>query len=211
VIDRVRADLNETTAGFWTDAQLIKWTDEAVKDIIYKTRCTETGVSTTTLQNAVRTYSLSSVTFLDVEKVEHDSGVTTDPQQVFDLDRAMFRNLRYGREKETGRPKVFSVWNNALYIWPIPANTSSDTYSGTTLYIYYIPRPSGVTTTTSVIETPAYFDVAVYDYVKAKALAKDGQASADYFMKSYTQRLMDYVVNVLRRNIFEYPSQQTQP
>lgn len=210
-IDRVRSDLNEVTASFWTDTQLIKWMDEAVKEIVYKTRCLETGTSTIVLHTLDRSYPFSGTTILDVEKVEHDTGVTWvytgsgstrfDTSYIMDLERQPFRNLRAGQEKETGRPKVFSIWNNRIYFYPI----ADESQAGTSLYVYYVPVPSGVTVSTSTIETPSYFDGAIYDYVKAKALLKDGNPNADYFLKSFNQRIVDYIVNVLRRNVFEYP------
>jgi hypothetical protein len=211
VIDRVRADLNETTASFWTDTQLVKWMDEAVKEIVYKTRCVETGTSLYVVKALDRYVPFSGSTMLDIEKVEHESGVTWvytgsgstrfDTNYIMDLERQPFRNLRSGNDKETGRPKVFSVWNNRIYFYPI----ADEAQAGTTLYVYYIPYPTGVTASASPIETPSYFDLAIYDYVKAKALLKDSNPNADYFLKSFNQRIVDYIVNVLRRNVFEYP------
>lgn len=215
IIDRARANLAERTADFWTDADIIQWTNSAVWEIVDQTRCLETGVSTITLQSLTRSYSMSGLTWIDVEKVEYDSGVTWEqagsgattfnPLYIYDLDRAPFINLRLGREKETGTPKVFSVWNNSIYLWPMPDTT----IAGTTCYVYYVPLPSGVTTGASAIETPSYFDSAILDYVVAQAWYKaENVKRGDYFLALFYKRLKTYLVNVLRRNLFELPQNQ---
>lgn len=212
IIDRARADVAERVTDFWTDGDFIQWINEAVKEIVYQTRCLETGTSTIVLQDSTRYYPLSGITFLDIEKVEYDSGVTWitvssgvtkyDPLYIYDLDRARFINLREGKEKETGKPKVFAVWNNNIYFWPIP----DISIAGTTTYVYYVPLPSGITSATSAIETPSYFDSAILDYVRAQAWYKAEYVKrAQYFEARFLSRIRAYLVNVLRRNLFELP------
>lgn len=214
IIDRVRGDMAERTADFWADSDIIRWVNEAVKEIVYQTRCLETGVSTVVLTALGRSYSLSSLTWLDIEKVEYDSGVTWvassgttkfDPLYIYDLDRAAFINLRFGKEKETGKPKIFAIWNNSLYLWPMPDST----IAGTTCYVYYVPLPTGVTSGASSIETPSYFDSAILDYVRAQAWYKAEYVTrAKYFEARFFQRIKAYLVNILRRNLFEMPQPQ---
>ncbi|KKL27769.1 hypothetical protein LCGC14_2381860, partial [marine sediment metagenome] len=181
-IDRIRYDLNEITAiggntGYWKDPALIFWIDEAVDEIASRTRVLESGASNIIVIADTRSYSITG-TFLDVEKAEYDigvSGVTTKTSQIYDLDRVPFAKLRLGHEKEKGYPKAFSVWDNTLYIWPIPRDDPSGksgvTMSGNTIYVYNISFPSGVTNSSSAIETPRYFDTAIRFYVIGKALA----------------------------------------
>jgi hypothetical protein len=201
IIDRVRRDLNETTAGFWTDTELIQWIDEAVREVVYRTRCLESGVSNIIVIEDTRSYSITS-SFLDIEKVEYDMGLsdsTVHKTQIYDLDRVPFSNLRYGHEKERGDPKVFSVWADTLYIWPIPRSDQS----GNTLYLYQVPLPSGVTNSSSQIETPSYFDIAILHYVKGRALLKDGQDEGKDYLKLFYDMLNQYIVNIQRREIIQ--------
>ena len=195
VIDRARVDLNEATASFWSDAAILRWTDEAVKEVVYKTRCLETGASTAVIASQSRTFSLSSIDFLDIEKVEYNSGATSGKTTIYDLTRVPFGNLRYQQEKEEGNPKNFAVWNDTIYIWPIPGSAQS----GTTLYIYYVPEPSGVTATTSTIETPTYFDGAILDYIKGRALERDEDPGAKYYLDKFDNRLLEYMMKVQKR------------
>lgn len=214
IIDRVRIDVAEANADFWADADFIQWTNEAVREIVNQTRCLETGVSTIVLYPFGRSYSLSALSWIDVEKVEYDSGVTWihssgttrfNPLYIYDLDRVPFIKLRQGNEKETGTPKVFAVWNNSLYVWPMPDTTQA----GTTCYAYYVPLPSGVTSAASSIETPSYFDSAILDYVRGKAWYKAEYVKrGEYFMKLFYAKIQTYLVNIMRRNVFELPQPQ---
>lgn len=200
IIDRVRNDLNETTASFWTNTDLLQWINEAVNTINSRTRCLESGVSNVIVVENTRSYSITS-SFLDIEKVEYDiglSGNTTQKSQIYDLERVPFFNLRYGVEKERGDPKTYSVWNNTLYVFPIPGSTQA----GNTIYLYAVTAPSGVTVTTSQIETPKYFDDAILLYVKSKALSKDKQdGKADAYMKLFDAYCDRYRVDVMRREL----------
>jgi len=205
IIDRARANLAERTADFWTDADIVQWTNEAVREIVSQTRCLETGTSTIVLSAYGRSYPLSGLSWIDVEKVEYYSGVTSDPLQYYDLDRAPFINMRLGNEKEKGKPKVFAVWNNSVYLWPVPTSVEA----GTTCFVYYVPLPSGVTSAASSIETPSYFDAAILDYVLAQAWYKAEYVTrAKFFEARFLSRIKAYLVNILRRNVFDLPQAQ---
>jgi len=221
ILDRVRYDLNEIIApsggtGYWKDPELIYYMDEAVREIVYQTRCLETGVSNIIVIADARTYTIadtiSGVSWLDIEKVEYDiglSGNTTDYPQIFDLDRVPFSNLRYGKEKEFALPKSYSVWNNTLYIFPIPRDdpASGVTMSGNTIYLYAITKPSGVTNSSSKIETPAFFDFAIRDYVKAKAYEKSPytETRAPFYFEKFMKRIKEYQDKIMKRNVATAP------
>lgn len=202
IIDRVRYDLRETadsgTTLFWSDTEIIQWTNEAVVEIVNRTRCLESAALEIVVQANDRDYSISG-NWLDIEKVEYDigvSGVTTKKSQVYDLERAPFRMLRFNQEKEIGDPKTFSIWNDTLYVFPIPRSAQS----GNTLYVYRATLPSGVTTASSPIETPAYFDPAILYYVKGKALFKEGnEANGFFYMQLFNSMVSTYRKDIMRR------------
>lgn len=206
VITRVRADLNEASASFWTEANLLQWIDEAVWEVVNRTQPLESGVSDIIVIENTRFYSIpstiSGVSFGSVVKVEYDmglSGNTIRQPQIYDLTRVPFTKLRGNEEKEKGNPKTFSVWANNLYIWPIPRSTQA----GNTIYIYNAGFPSGVTATASPIETPAYFDLALLHYVKAKGLFRDRQeAKAGGYLKMFYDMIEYYRQNIMKRDIF---------
>lgn len=69
-------------------------------------------------------------------------------------------------------------------VYPIPAT------SGTSAIVYMVPKPSGVTATTSAIETPAVYDRALIIYATAQAFYKDGKFGfGDRLMQQYTSEL----------------------
>ena len=196
VIDTVRADLNEATEAFWADSEFITWMDEAITDITNKTRCMETAPFSILLAENDYDYAITP-SFLDIETVIYDSGDTTSNIQIYALERVDLRIL--GHERETGRPKEYCLWNDTMLLWPVPDSTAS----GDSVYLYTISLPSGVTTSISPIETPAYFDPAVIDFVKAQAYYKDTRISlGNYHMSLYTEKIKAYFESIVnRRNI----------
>jgi hypothetical protein len=214
-IDRARNDLKESASSattlFWTDGMLIQWIDEAVKEIVYKTRCLESAVSNQLLTENVRSYSIATASgasqYLDIEKVEYDMGISGDTvhkSQIYDLDRVPFSSLRYGHEKEKGDPKTYSLWNDTLYVWPIPRSDQS----GNTLYIYRTLLPDGVKSSTSAIETPAYFDPAILLYVEARAKYREHQNHAQFQndLATFNARIQQYRIDIMRREVITTPT-----
>lgn len=201
IIDRVRRDLNESSSSdaFWANDDILQWVDESVREIVNRTRCLESGSSTFTVHESQYQYDIpitSGATFLDIEVVLHDSGVTDPRPQIVALERQDIR--MYGRGKLSGRPQAFTIWNNDLYIYPIP----EPEYSGTTLIAFMVSAPSGVTSTSSPIETPAYFDFAILHYIKAKALLKDGMIdSATKYLNLYYGMINSYIANVMGKEV----------
>jgi hypothetical protein len=83
-------------------------------------------------------------------------------------------------------PEFWYEWNSKIGVYPIPS-------SGTSLIVYLIPKPTGVTDSNSVIETPAIFDRALVLNAAAQALYKDGKvATASRLMSEYLVELDRY-------------------
>lgn len=195
IITDVRADLNESTASFWTEADLLQWIDEAVREIVNRTRCLETTAYTIDLVNGTYKYDTTG-SFLSIETIIHNSGVTGSITRIFTLKRMDIQNL--GHSKETGRPKFFAVWNDDIYIWPIPGTDEATTE----LTVFQVTLPTGVSATNSAIETPAYLDSAIVNYVKAKAYFKDlKETMGAFYMSLFEKQMAVAVLNVMRRNL----------
>lgn len=193
IIDRAERTLNAVDDSFYDDSDMVQWIDEGVREIVNMTGCLDASPVTVTLIVGTRVYSLGQ-SFLQVMAVEHDNEDTTDHQQVITLDR--IRKNDVGHNDTTGRPRVYSVWNNNIEIWPIPRADES----GELLYIYSVTLPTGVSTMSSAIETPAYFDVTLLYYVVSMAYYKDEQfAKGDKFLGLFYNRVEMYKTLVLRR------------
>lgn len=71
VVTNARSYLNESTATFWTDAQLLVWLNEGLVDIAARSHCIE-SIETETLETGRISYQLSS-NFLGVKAVMYNS------------------------------------------------------------------------------------------------------------------------------------------
>jgi len=193
IIDRAERTLNAVDDSFYDDSDMVQWIDEGVREIVNMTGCLDASRITITLIGNVRVYSLGQ-SFLQIMAVEHDNEDTDDHQQIITLDRT--RKNDTGHNDTSGRPRVYNVWKNNIEIWPIPRTDES----GELLYIYPVTLPTGVSTMTSAIETPAYFDVTLLYYVLSMANYKDRQfAKGDKFLALFYNRVETYKTHVLRR------------
>ena len=52
ILSKVRTELNEVTAGLWTDAELEGWINDGQRDIASKALCIDNMVTTTTTANS---------------------------------------------------------------------------------------------------------------------------------------------------------------
>ena len=77
VIDRARSYLNETkssTTGFYTDTELLRWTDEGVKDVVAKTHCLQ-DTAVFTLSGSTFEYTFSGASnYLTIETCVYFNG-----------------------------------------------------------------------------------------------------------------------------------------
>jgi len=197
IINDVRKDLNEVTPVKWSDRELLQWMNEAVWEINSLTRCLESAATSIVLVQDDYDYDING-SYLDIEMVLYDSGVTTEDTQIYTLDRVNIKDI--GHERERGNPKKYCIWNDDIIVWPIPRSDQA----GNSIYLYKISLPSGITTSTSSIETPAYFDLAILNYIKAKALLKYNQDALGLkFMEIFDRAIENYPSSVIRRNVTE--------
>lgn len=197
IIDRARATLNETTEGFWLDTDFLKWINDAVWTINSKTGCIEKSVGEIVLIENQWTYDMNATApFLRINHVIHDSEDPTDKTRIFSLERIDPNIL--GHATEQGRPKTYFVFGDNINVWPIPNSVQN----GTSIFIYAVAQPSGVSAATDVIETPAYFDDVILAYVIAHAYLKDSKvATSNYFFSVFNSMIEEYVAKILNRPI----------
>lgn len=192
VIDRARSYLNETkssTTGFFTDTELLRWTDEGVRDIVAKTHCLQ-QTDTITLSGSTFEYTFSGASnYLTIETCVYYNG--TDYKG---LPRIDIPNI--GRTAtSSGTPDYWYEWGDKIGIWPLP--TSS--YSGNSIYVYYVPQPTTLTATTDPIQIPAIYDNPLIWYVCAQGKIKDRKfQEAALFMQRYDATVDRYRVDLVK-------------
>uniref|UniRef100_A0A6M3IZY7 Uncharacterized protein n=1 Tax=viral metagenome TaxID=1070528 RepID=A0A6M3IZY7_9ZZZZ len=109
IITNARYYLNETTASFWTDAELLIWVNAGTKDIVSRTRCLESSESISLLANTTEYtitgpyIDISTVVYNDINGVKKGL-VRKNPQSIghsTDID-----------------PTWWYEWNGKLGIFP---------------------------------------------------------------------------------------------
>lgn len=138
IITRARYYLNETSASFWSDTELLAWINQGTVDIGARTQCLESSESVTLAANTYE-YSISG-TYIDLATVVYNDssgakkGLTRkNPQSV-------------GSVRNVGEPVYWYEWAGKVGVFPmIPVITSAGLAIGstttnvsTTAFAYYI-------------------------------------------------------------------------
>ena len=183
IVDRARDYLAETSTAFYGDGYLHQHLKAGVLDIVARTKCME-GVTEVYLQTGTSGYSISS-NYLSISRAVY-AGTTTDYNDNPYYELAPIEKPDIGHNEDLGTPARWYTWNDWFYVDPIPASGASGNY----VYLYYVERPTGMTTTYSAVETPAKYDYALTLFVVGRALMKARQfGSANIFMQEYQQEL----------------------
>lgn len=160
-ITQVRYYLNESTASFWEDAEILQWLSDGQVDIATRTGCLET-TETETLQTSTTSYSLTT-NFVTVKGAIYNSNKS--------LQKGSIEHM--GMTKAVGEPAYWFTWANNLIVYPSPESG----VSGYAVVVYLTTRPTALTATTDSIVVPAQYDKALVLYAVAQALMKDKKPS----------------------------------
>jgi hypothetical protein len=198
IITEVRSYLNESTASFWTDAELLKYIDAGLKDLVARTHCTQ-DLAKIQLSGNSREYTWSGASgYVAIEDrvFFFNSGTSKYHKMIRDETIA-------GRTSETGQPEYWHESNGKIYFWPTP----SSTYSGHTVYMDYVPIHTAISATTSKIIIPTSYDQCLVWYVVSQAFAKLAKFDqAEYFMRRYEVTADRYRADFITKP----PEQRTQ-
>lgn len=192
IITSARSLLNQAEISgatpFCSDAEMITWIDEGQKDIVSKAQCLKSK-ATITLATSTMEYSWSGTSdYIKIDFYLYYNGKNY---------KRLFKSCEsIGHTTKTGSPEYACEAGDKILIWPVPTSA----YSGHTVYAYYVPMPTAVTATSSVIETPAIFDEALVWYVVSEATAKDKQWQLSQFYRDkYNQTLDRYRVDIIEK------------
>ena len=161
IIVNARQYLNEPTATFWTDAEMLVWLNNGMVDIVNRSHCFETTEDINLVADQVE-YSITE-TYVVVKAVQY-----------VDSDSAE-RGLLPGKPSDVGvienvsQPVYWYDWGGKIGIYPV---LSSVTTEKVTLYL--VERPVAIAAGVAVT-TPAIYDTALTLYIVAQAWAKDRQ------------------------------------
>lgn len=177
VLTDVRRELVETSAAFWSDAELLRHFNRGLMDYVNKTRVLEDHAFLST--DAGRSdYPLPS-NWLSVRGILHNTPSSDGTAnwtrlhpsnlEKFLQERPNFLNVATNAQ---GKPSFYMIWDKTVYIYPAP---SADNVSDSDLCLWYKAKPVNVTDTNSDIEVDDVLVEAVTEFVLWKAWAKESE------------------------------------
>ena len=163
LLTEARDLLEEDSAGYWSDAELLRHLNHAVRRIVVMTGCLE-NTERFVLDTGTSEYGLSD-SYMAVTSVIYQSGAT----EFKSLKRG--ERLGVGYQGGSDAPEYYYSGVSKVGVYPM-RDTSDVTVSGNTIYVYYAPLQTTLSSSDS-IPTPACYDTAIVDYIVHKGLAKD--------------------------------------
>ncbi len=172
---RIRDILNESTAAFWTDAELNYWVNDGIREIAELTGCIQ-NIDALTTTNGTRTVTYTGY---DVAAVEYKpaSGTRTALAQSDPLRDG------HGRYNST-TPQFFWTGKGAFGIDPLPDATYN-------LDAYINDVATDMTVDSQIPEIPPAFRPLLVDYGLYRAFLKEGNyGAASLFHQIYQSELI---------------------
>lgn len=177
----VRSHVDEQTAVFWTDEELNRWCNEALREIARRSETLQNQKSYTVIANQ-EAYILPE-DMLRIYRVEYrrtsDYRVPLEFRPFNEMDSVWGFSRTGG-----GTPDFYSIWSypgeggQGLYIYPIPSETLNDG-----LRVFYYALPRNLESDDDVAEIPAGWEDLVPLYVEYTARRKE--ASDNRWREAY--------------------------
>jgi hypothetical protein len=194
IIEKARDLLNEETAGFWDDEELLRWLNDGMSDIAEKALCLQ-ATETINMTNTTVEYTptTSYIKVIDVWYTDSDGNIWA-------LKNATPGSRGINRvEKLTDSdgPSYWYEFNGKLGVFPPVTSVTSET-----LTVFFAQQSTDVTASQNV-GTPAVFDSCLVNYIASMAHLKDRQLDDfDFYWKRYEAEL-----NRFRMDWIEQPKQ----
>lgn len=166
----VRAELDEDTAGFWTDAMLNRWINAGNLDIARRLE----DLEATELQDSVASqanYDLPSdcLDYKLKRVLYKNDGTNYEP--LYWIDFVQLNSIEGDQSNtltDTGKPLRFYLWENDIWLQPVPAAAVTDG-----LKLYYYKRPATLTEDTDTPEHQTQLHSLIVLYACYRGLKRD--------------------------------------
>jgi hypothetical protein len=183
ILDYTRSMLDESSAIFWTDAELTRYINFEYKALVSEIHATHSGrYETSVTVNTIANNRFASI-------ASNNSGVVlgvldTGLDRILEpVDRRLF--MANSGVTIVGRPSQFDVVGNSLWLYPCP----DAVYPLEVRYIYF---PADLASAGDQVDFPLGYEDVIALGVVRKALMKDKQditeISGDY--KSRKRRML---------------------
>lgn len=166
--------LDATLSGFWENAEILRWCNEALRDVARRSEVLQTVSSYTINANQI-TYPLPE-DMLRIYRVEYRSSSSYIKPLEFQPLQTMDDIWYWSREVTGSQPDYYSIWGypggdeSALYIFPIPSETLAD---GLRIFYYRLPRK--MLNDYDIADIPAGWEDLIPLYVEHVARRKEAR------------------------------------
>lgn len=131
---QVRKTLSETTAGYWSDLEILNVLNKGQKDIAVKTRCLKKEVTVTTVASTSE-YDLKDNSFSDIFDISTDGatfyvGGTTYQPLIYKTKKQLSIEFPNWQATAAGVPQYYyyDKATKTIGIWPKPNSTNAGAY-----------------------------------------------------------------------------------
>lgn len=185
LVQDVRDILDEPAAAQWTDAMLVRWLNEANRDLARITHHYKNRSVTPALQD-VSEYTMPS-NILTIEHVYYDDGSfqrPLTPRHFEQMDQVWGNRQDWGG----GWPEFYTTWGNSpsliMRIFPVPQ------VMGDQLIVLssVLPVEMNVSTPSQNVEVPSAWYDCLGDYCMYKAMLRDRDPNMDRALAAYSQK-----------------------
>ncbi len=167
--------INDT---FWSSTEILKYIYDAAMELSRETLSIERTYTSTTVAST-QAYDFPTTT-MAIKRVTWD-GKKLTPMSMREDDAVTGLNMT---TTDTGNPEYYWIWDNAIYLRPIPASAAT-----LKLWTYNFPD---VPTATSTLEVPTQFHLKLCNYVNQQMALKDqNYTAARYYGGTWQKDIID--------------------
>lgn len=191
----LRSKLDETSARFWSDADLTQFINEGARDIVRRSETLQASTSINAVANT-QEYTLPS-DVIRIYRVEYSQ----DGNIFYPLEYHDFANMDsiwWSQQKTSkGIPTWFTMWGFPptlkLVLYPTPSSSTTNAIG-----VRYYRLPLEATANGDNVEVPEGWHDLVEDYAEYVALRKDHDQRWQEAKQLYEAKMGD-MISVTRR------------
>ena len=194
--NKIRKQLGETTASFWTDSEINLWINDSIRDIAWRTKCLRKNAYMTPVASQAE-YALSSY-FSDIKfmlEFYHKNEGTTwrklkqISRSELDVDYQGWLSASAAAPDKY----AYDIEEDWLLIWPAPNSTNASTNY---IRAYYVYEPTDLDDDADVPQIPDVLHDVIVEGVKVTAYESRGLGDrANNSRGVYINAIKDYLVH----------------
>lgn len=192
----VRSRLDESTATFWSDAELTRWVNEGQNDIARRAECLR-ATDDIAVTAGTQTYD-GPTDLVRATAMEWHPSTSSAIHPLTYRDKHSADSL-WGTTQGTmdGTPMIWTSWGApptlTIQVYPTPIEDGE-------LKLFYYKLPTELTTDTDNVGVPTGWEDLVTEYATMHALRKDGDPRWQEAFQLYTDHLNHLLETALRFN-----------